>query len=251
MSGSKELPFSLHMLVYPLMIVFAMWLVYWAETRFNMNLNYLGILPQKIEGLRGIIFGPFIHSSLRHLFNNSVPMLVLTTALFYFYRNIPWRILILGTLLTGLLTWSFARPAMHIGASGVVYMLVAFLFFKGILSNHFRLIAFSLVVVFLYGGLFWYLFPIDAKISWEGHLSGFVVGVVFALVFKNNTVTTKLYEWERDDYDPEQDPFLQQFDEDGNFIEKAPSIENEAETEKEAPKFVIRYSIKKNKDASE
>jgi len=214
--------------------------VFWAEFRFGWRLEYFGIYPQKIEGLRGIVFGPFIHADLKHLFNNSIPLMVLTTALFYFYRSIRWRVLIFGMLLTGLLTWLIGRPALHIGASGVVYLLAAFLFFKGIFSRQFQLTALALVVVFLYGSLLWYVFPIDPKISWEGHLSGFVVGVVFAIIFRKNPIMSKKYVWEKEGYDAENDPFLKAFDDDGNFIESLP----EADTD-ESPKISITYTVKK------
>ncbi|PKA83460.1 membrane associated rhomboid family serine protease [Ulvibacter sp. MAR_2010_11] len=241
MSKNKALYFSTEVIGYPLLFVMLMWVFFWAEIRFGWNLNFLGIYPQKIEGLQGIVLGPFIHSSLKHLFNNSVPMLVLTTALFYFYRSIRWKVLLLGLLFTGILTWLIGRPALHIGASGVVYMLAAFLCFKGIFSKQYQLTALAFVVVFLYGSLLWYLFPIDPKISWEGHLSGFVVGLLFAFIFRSNPIENKKYIWEQEDYEPDNDPFLKHFDEDGNFIEKLP----ETETTEEIPKVRITYTYKK------
>ena len=141
MRRKKPLKFTPDVLAYPLLFVLLLWLVFWIEVRFNVNFNYLGLYPKKIEGLRGVLFAPFIHSGIEHLFNNSVPLLVLTMALFYFYRRIRWKIIIFGVLLTGILTWLIGRPAIHIGASGVVYMLTAFLFFKGIFSRQFQLIA--------------------------------------------------------------------------------------------------------------
>jgi len=165
MSRIKGLYFTTEVIAYPLLFLALMWIVFWLEIRFNFDFNYLGIYPGKLIGLRGIVFGPFIHGSLKHLFNNSVPFLVLTTALFYFYRNIRWKILLYGIFLSGLFTWLIGRPSLHIGASGVVYMLVAFLFFKGIFSKQYQLTALSLIVVFLYGGLLWYVLPIDPKIS--------------------------------------------------------------------------------------
>ncbi|MFC7358101.1 rhomboid family intramembrane serine protease [Jejudonia soesokkakensis] len=257
MSEEKGLQFSLSVLVYPLVLVFSMWLVFWAETRFGVNLNRYGVYPQKLEGLRGVLFSPFIHSSLKHLFNNSVPLLVLTTALFYFYSNVKWKVLLFGTLITGVLTWFLGRPAYHIGASGVVYMLVSFLFFKGILSKQFQLTALSLIVVFLYGSLVWYLFPVDEQISWEGHLSGFIVGTVLALLFKKNTIENKKFAWEREDYNPDDDPFLQQFDENGNFIEKPKEDYIDTETIEivksppEASSVKIIYTLKKESASEE
>lgn len=236
--------FTPDVLAYPLLFVLLLWLVFWIEVRFNVNFNYLGLYPKKIEGLRGVLFAPFIHSGIEHLFNNSVPLLVLTMALFYFYRRIRWKIIIFGVLLTGILTWLIGRPAIHIGASGVVYMLTAFLFFKGIFSRQFQLIALAFVVVFLYGGLLWYVFPIDPKISWEGHLSGFAVGLLFAIIFKSEALPQKKYEWEREDYDPADDPFLRHFDEDGNFIETIPEEDDEAE-ELPEKSYRITYTLRR------
>lgn len=247
MSQQKKLYFSLEVILYPLLFVFLSWLVFWWETRFNLNFNYLGIYPQKVEGLRGVVFGPFIHSSLKHLFNNSIPLLVLGTALFYFYRNIRWKVFFLGFILTGLLTWSIGRPALHIGASGIVYLLASFLFFKGIFSKRYQLTALALVVVFLYGSLLWYLFPIDPKISWEGHLSGFLVGLVLSLVLRGVPVDNRTYEWERDDFNEEEDVFLQHFDENGNFIENLPEaidLEPPMDTEEGSTTLKITYTYK-------
>ncbi|CAM3289083.1 rhomboid family intramembrane serine protease [Aequorivita lipolytica] len=256
MSNSNQLQFSPGVFGYPLFFVMVLWVVFWVETRFNINFNSFGIYPGKLEGLQGVIFSPFIHGSLEHLFNNSVPLFVLTAALFYFYNDIRWKVLCYGLLLTGLATWAIGRPSLHIGASGVVYMLVAFLFFKGIFSKQFQLTALALVVVFLYGGLLWYVFPVDPEISWEGHLSGFFVGLLFAFLFKGNPIENKKYEWEKESYNPENDPFLKQFDEDGNFIELAKETsatdgqQSIKELTADGTKKIIKivYSIKKSTD---
>ncbi len=245
MLQSTKLKFTNSVILYPLGMVVILWVVFWAEFRFGWKLKYFGIYPQTIQGLRGIVFGPFIHADLKHLFNNSIPLMVLTTSLFYFYKNIRWRVLIFGMLLTGFITWLIGRPALHIGASGIVYLLAAFLFFKGIFSKQFQLTALAFVVVFLYGSLLWYVFPTDPKISWEGHLSGFAVGFIFALIFRKNPDLSKKYAWEKEDYNSDNDPFLKHFDEDGNFMEDLP--ESEAE---EPPTLNITYIIKK-KEAPE
>lgn len=235
---------------FPILFVLLMWLVFWVEFRFRINLAPYGIYPQTIEGLRGIIFSPFLHGSLKHLFNNSIPIFLLTTFLFYFYKKESWRVLFFGLLLTGLLTWIIGRPSYHIGASGIVYMLVSFLFFKGILSRYYRLIALSLIVVFLYGGLIWYIFPIEDGISWEGHLSGSIVGIVFAFIFKGSVKKPKIYAWEQDDYNAENDPFMKQFDENGNFIE-LPKEESPLDEEPPSvPNIRIHYTYK-NSDKEE
>ena len=230
MQKHNPLVFTPSVILYPLLFVMGMWLVFWVEIRFHLDLNHWGVLPRTFKGLRGILFSPFIHSNLEHLFNNTVPMLVLSTALFYFYQKDRWKILILGILLTGALTWVIARPAYHIGMSGVIYMLTAFLFFKGVFSKQYQLTALAFVVVFLYGSLVWYAFPGgDPRISWEGHLSGFVIGLILSLLFKQNPIENKTYKWEQPDFKPKEDAFLRQFDDFGNFIDPLPPTEIETE----------------------
>jgi len=247
MSNNKELHFSTDVIIYPLLFLLIIVGVFWVESRFNINFNYLGIYPREINGLKGILFGPFIHGDLKHLFSNSTPLFVLTMALFYFYRRIRWKVMLFGLLLTGLLTWLIGRPSLHIGASGIVYMLTSFLLFKGIFSKQYQLTALSFAVIFLYGGFIWYVFPTDPKISWEGHLSGFLVGLLFALTFKKNPISNKKYEWETKNYKPEEDLFLQHFDDDGNFIESIPEIKEE-ELNNEIPeaRVTVKYTLKKS-----
>lgn len=209
---------SWNFLIVPIYVVLAMWLVFWVEVRWNYPLNHFGILPGSFSGLRGVVFGPFLHGSLKHLFNNSVPVIVLLSALFYFYPQKAWRILLLGALLSGMGTWLIGRPAYHIGASGVVYMLASYLLFQGLFSKNLQLIGVSLIVVFFYGSLIWYLFPIDPKVSWEGHSSGFAVGILLAVLnYKNVPIAPKKYDWEQEEYDASKDVFMQHFDSNGNF----------------------------------
>jgi len=245
-------PLRADVVFFPLLFVVSLWIVFWVESKFSINFNRYGIYPQKLSGLVGVFTGPFIHGSLKHLFNNSIPLFVLSTALFYFYREMRWRVLFYGLILTGVLTWFIGRPSLHIGASGVVYMLVAFLFFKGIFSRQYQLTALALIVVFLYGGLWWYVFPIDPAISWEGHLSGFVVGLLFAFIFKKVPIQNKKYEWELDDFDPDSDPFLKQFDEKGNFVgtSKTPPTE-EVEYWNSLDDVSVVYSIKEEDKSRE
>ena len=225
----KNLPFNWSLIIAPVSFVLSLWVVFWLEIRFGVRLKQLGIYPGKIEGLIGIFTGPWVHSGLSHLTNNSLPLLCLLSALFYFYKPIATRVLIVGLVLTGVITWLIGRPSWHIGASGVIYMLAAFVFFKGIQSRIYPLIAVALTVVFLYGGLIWFLFPLDPKISWEGHSAGFIVGLILALFYRNHK--SHLYDayiWQNEDFDPQQDPFMSQFDEHGQFLPKGP-IHNQEE----------------------
>lgn len=214
---SKSFQYTHDVLIYPLGMVLLIWIVYWVEIKFGLDFTTYGVYPQNVEGLKGILFSTFIHSSLKHLFNNSVPLLLLSMALFYFYHNISKSVILWGILLTGLMTWLIGRPNYHIGASGLVYVLASFLFFKGIFSKYYRLVALSLSVVFVYGSLVWGLFPGKMGMSWEGHLSGFIVGLSLAVIFKTKTLSKPKYEWEKEDYIDEEDEFMQLFDENGNF----------------------------------
>ncbi|MBQ4821468.1 rhomboid family intramembrane serine protease [Aquimarina sp. MMG016] len=229
--------FNTGVVAYPLLFVLAIWIVFWFEIRFGFDFNHFGVSPRSIVGLRGILFSPFIHSDMSHLWHNTLPLLILSASLFFFYQNNAWKVLLIGVFMTGFLTWLIGRPANHIGASGVIYMLFGFLFFKGILAKHFRLIAVSFIVVFIYGSMIWYIAPIDPKISWEGHLSGLITGTLLALLIRRGVAKPKRYIWESPDYNEEEDEFLKHFDENGNFIERIP----EEDVEIEEVKVIYNY----------
>lgn len=220
MESKDTLKFTNDVLVAPLLAVLAIWTVFWVEVKFNVNLNHFGIYPRSLLGLRGILLSPFIHGSLEHLYNNTIPLAVLTAFLFYFYRSAAIKVIVLGVLMSGMVTWLMARPSYHIGASGLIYVLASFIFFKGILAKNYRLVALSLIVVFIYGSMIWYIFPIEEEISWEGHLSGFLAGLLLAFTTKVKLPAVRKYAWEHEDYNEEDDPFLRHFDADGNFIEE-------------------------------
>jgi membrane associated rhomboid family serine protease len=211
--------FSKKVLLIPILAVVVIWFIYYIEIRFGFNFNKYGIYPKTLKGLRGVFLSPFIHSNTKHLFNNTIPLVVLLSGLYYFYQKIATKVLLTGLLLSGLLTWSFARPSYHIGASGIIYLLVSFIFFSGIFRKHYRLIALSLIVVFLYGSMVWYIFPVEERISWEGHLSGFLVGFLFAFIFRRMGPQPEEFTF------TENAEFEQLFDSDGNF--NPPSEESE------------------------
>jgi len=208
----------------PLIAIVSIWLVYIFEIKFGYNFNKYGVYPQKLSGLKGIIFSPFLHSNTKHLINNSVPLAVMLSSLYFFYHQIANKVLFWGVILSGFLTWVIGRPSYHIGASGVVYFLVSFIFFSGIFRKYYRLVAVSLIVVFLYGSMVWYIFPVEEQISWEGHLSGFLVGLLIAFFYKNKGPIPKPFEFS------ENEDFEKLFDEDGNYSPpKEPVSEEEIE----------------------
>lgn len=219
MKTYQPFQFTKGVLLYPLGLIAVIWFVFWTGIHFDLKLTHFGIFPRRINGLLGIFSSPFIHDSWSHLYHNTLPLFILSMALLYFYRRVALRIFFFGILLSGFLTWCIGSPGYHIGASGYVYVLMSFLLFKGLISNHFRLIALSLLVVFLYGGMIWFIFPIKENMSWEGHLSGFIVGLYFAIRFNNTVPKPETFQWERSDFDEQNDPFLKHFDADGNFVE--------------------------------
>jgi len=183
----------------PLYFVLLLWVIKWIEYRFGFDFGYLGVRPQSLEGLKGILFSPLIHGDTVHLFNNSVPMFLLSMALFYFYKPIAWRVVFFSWFFSGLLTWIIGRTSYHIGASGIIYAFAAFLFFSGVFRKHPRLLAISLIVTFLYGSMVWGVFPNKVEVSWEGHLSGAITGFVLAVIFRNIGPRKKVYKWEEDE----------------------------------------------------
>lgn len=179
-------------LVFVALIVF----VKLAENYLGYKEIKLGVFPRTLEGLLGIITAPFIHGDWKHLFNNALPLIVLGTSLRFFYKEISKEVFFWSWLMSGLWLWSIGRPSFHIGASGLVYALASFLFFSGLIRKHTRLMAVSLVVVFLYGSLIWGIFPIKTHISWEGHLSGGIAGVLLAWWFREQGPPTQKYQYE-------------------------------------------------------
>lgn len=155
------------------------------------DLSYLGIFPRTLAGSVGIITAPFIHGDIQHLISNTFPLIILGVGLFFFYRPIALEVFIVIYVSTGFWVWTIARPAFHIGSSGIVYGLVAFMFFFGLIKRDARSLAVSLIVVFLYHGLFAGIFPLSEEISWESHLLGGLSGLLCAVYYRKKVVFYK------------------------------------------------------------
>ena len=172
-----------------LVFVSLVWLTFLVDNAGLLgSFSQWGIRPGTVSGLKGIIFSPFIHSSFNHLLSNTLPLLILIWFLFYFYNKIALSVFLLLWLLSGVTTWLIGRGSVHVGASGLVFAILFFLFFSGLFRNHIPLVAVSMIVAFIYGSTVWSIFPVtelvDPSISWEGHLSGAISGLLLAIIFR-------------------------------------------------------------------
>lgn len=198
----KKHPFgsSLEAFFYPFLLLCILWLIYWGDQILSFQFYKLGVLPRTIEGLKGILFMPLIHSNneISHLVNNSGPIFILLATLIYFYKDIALKVFIYIWLLTGLFVWIYAenKGSYHIGISGIIYGLAAFLFTSGFIRKFLPLQAISLFVAFFYGSMIWGVLPIEEKISWEGHLMGFMIGVILANVYKKEGPEQPKFQYE-------------------------------------------------------
>jgi membrane associated rhomboid family serine protease len=247
--NDNNFKYTSSVLVVPLLFVWVLWFVYWLEIKFGLDFDQNGIYPRTFSGLQGIILSPFLHSNMEHLYNNSIPLLILLAALRYFYPRQSFAVIGYGVLHSGLITWVIGRDNYHIGASSLIYVLVSFIFFKGIQTKYYRLVALSLAVVVVYGGMVWYIFPkVDEKISWEGHLAGLITGFVLSIIYKTPEYKKIIkYDWEHPDYNPQEDKFMQRFDENGEFV-NIPVVELEDEISPYySSQFDINYEIVENK----
>ena len=187
---------NLTSLKFSAIILIIIWSVKIFEIVFDYDFTEYGVLPRKLNGLIGILFSPLIHSDVNHLLNNSLPVIILCLLIFNFYSQIAKKIFIYLYFISGLWLWCIGRESFLIGASGLIYAMASFLFFSGILRKNSQLSAVALLVIFIYGGLFWGLFPIHKNVSWEGHLTGFIAGILVSFIFRKDGPKRKKYNWE-------------------------------------------------------
>jgi len=215
---NKSDDFSLKNILLILSFPLILWAIHLVSFSLQIDLTRMGVLPRNFVGLLGIITSPLIHADFSHLISNTIPLIILGWILFSFYPKLSFILFIFIYLFTGLLVWIFARQVYHIGASGVVYGFVSFLFFSGIFRRDNKSIALALIITFLYGGLVWGMIPGWEGISWESHLFGAITGLTAAYLFRKIDPPARKYDWEDDpddfdvkdlevSYDPEKNKF--------------------------------------------
>jgi membrane associated rhomboid family serine protease len=164
-----------------------LWIVWLCDNLFNLELSQYGIIPRNIIGLRGIILSPFIHDShnIWHIASNTVPFMMLFFVLINAYRQLAFVVLISIHLLSGMLVWVLAPPyTSHIGISGIIYGIAAFLVSSGLFRRDMTSLAISFFIIVLYGGMVEGFLP-QPGISWQSHLFGALVGIWLAFMLRN------------------------------------------------------------------
>jgi len=176
----------------------ALWLIELAELILHLDFTRYGVYPRTLQGLSGILLAPLIHGSLAHVFSNTLPIIILGTALLYGYPRSARLVLPVLYFGTGIGVWLFGRSAWHIGASGLIFGMMFFIATIGVLRWDTRSIALAMVVFLLYGGMVWGVLPGDPSVSFESHLAGALLGVALAVWLKNRDPAPppKRYSWE-------------------------------------------------------
>ncbi len=206
----------------PLSFVLLLWIIKTLEYFLGMNFYNWGIYPLTVDGLKGIITAPLIHKDFKHLISNTLPLLISSVGILYFYRKFALKAFLGMYLMIGIWTWCFARPSYHIGASGLVYGFVFFLFFSGIFRKDTAAMAISMLVTFLYGSMVWGILPVVEEISWESHLMGAVAGIFFAYYFRKSGDITPKHVW-----NDEEDTSIDYMQSDTSFSEDPENTLNE------------------------
>ncbi len=169
---------------YPVAFIALLFLVHGVQCWAHADWGYYGIFPRETFGLRGIVLSPLLHSDWGHLISNSVPLLVASSMMLYFYPRVAIASFVWIYFLTGFSVWLMARSVYHVGASGVVYGLVAFIAWSGIFRRNSKAVVLALIVTVLYGGMLAGVLPNKEGISWESHLFGGLAGIFTAHFYK-------------------------------------------------------------------
>ncbi|AXR08454.1 rhomboid family intramembrane serine protease [Salinimonas sediminis] len=182
-------------------LVALLWIIQSAGVLFNLPLANLAVYPHAWDRLYGILSAPLVHSGYEHLFNNTLPLVVLGSALLYGYPATRNKVLLLVWLGSGIGVWMFAREANHLGASGIAHGMFFYLFVGAILRRDARSVGLMLIAFLMYGTMILTIFPTEPDISYEAHFFGAVSGGIAALLWwkQDPKPTIKRYSWENPD----------------------------------------------------
>ncbi|MCX8115051.1 MAG: rhomboid family intramembrane serine protease [Burkholderiaceae bacterium] len=184
-----------------------LWLIQGMNWATDLDPAPFGVRPRQLAGVLGILTAPLVHADFVHLVANTAPLAVAGTAMLFLYPNASLRVLPAIYLGPGIAVWLFGRDSAHLGASGLVYGLVAYVFVAGLLRRDRRAIAASLVVAFMYGSLAWGVLPTRESVSWETHLAAALIGVAAAFALRRRDVPPrKRYAWESEDSASAEEP---------------------------------------------
>ncbi len=206
----------LHAIFIPIIMATLMLMSFILEIGMQWDFHSAGVFPRRFENLWGIFTIIFVHADWGHLANNIFSFIILSSCLYFFYKQIATKILLISYIFSGLILWTIGRENWHIGASGLIYSLAFFLFFSGIIRKHIPLIAISFIVALLYGNMVWHIFPWQLKdpISWEGHLAGGIIGFVLSIIFRNNGPQKPIKQWDEENEDEEEEDYVEEEDSD-------------------------------------
>lgn len=171
---------------YSIVFVVFLWIITGIDFLIPIDFTKLGVYPRTLFGLLGIPIAVFLHSGFTHVASNSIPLIVLMSIMILFYNKIAFIAMFFMIIFTNSLVWVLGRPAYHVGASGLVYSLVAFLIAAGFYKRAPLSIFISAIIGLLYGGLIWGAIPglVSWYVSWETHLFGAIMGVYLAYFYR-------------------------------------------------------------------
>jgi membrane associated rhomboid family serine protease len=172
-------------------IVAVLWLLEIADALLLRGaLDSFGIAPRALTSLPAVLVAPLLHAGFGHLLANTIPFVVLGWMVMWRRTGDLFVVLLASALASGLGVWLFGGAhTLHLGISGVIFGFFGFLLARGYYERSIGAIAVALVAFLLYGGILWGVLPLQQGVSWQGHLFGFVGGVVTAYVMARQRTT--------------------------------------------------------------